>query len=80
MICTPIGSPVGERSIGAAVAGGRTRRQVRPHKTRVAKRVPFAIDLNVSRLNRQRVVVWEGRNRGRRVEHDIPFAKEQAPL
>src|SRR5262249_49686718 len=64
------------RGCWEATRGGR----VRPHKTRIVKGVPFAVDLNVSPLNRQRMVVREGRDRGRRVEHDIPVAKEQAPL
>src|SRR5215831_1980228 len=54
--------------------------RIRPHQTCVVVRDNFAVNFEPSRLNRQRMIVGKGRDWGRRVENDVPFSKEQAPL
>src|SRR5262249_1342113 len=59
-----------------AASGGR----VHPHVKCVVVGMRFAINFDVPRLNRQRMVMRESWNGCRRVENDIPFTKEPAPL
>jgi hypothetical protein len=64
------------RGRGQTTGAGR----VRPYIACVVLRVRLAINLNESSFDRCRMIVLEGGNRRRRVEHDIPFTKETPPL